>query len=409
MNSLSKQNKGLSKSFFLFLSVVIILINSGYYRSTTTDSYVPLILLIAFAGMCFLTTRINFLDMKVFSVPAILMFAILFSTIFNFNMGNMLSGIRVLATMLCAYMLTCYLPFHTFSRIFTKAIKVLIIISLLFSFARMLGFGSFPMVNGYVDLFIVTEKFAGGRAHGIFWEPGVFASMIIISMLCEYFIDDNRVTPLGFIIYLSGLLATRSTAGLVILLLVIFGLLWTKLSNKQKNPLYTALFIIAVLCIVIFYDAIVNALVNVSPELFGKLVETESGTTSTRINAPLINFGVFTEKPLFGWGFTDSSSEILSRMPMKGDAKVLGQTSTSTQIMAAIGFLGAFYSLGFILPIFSNKKLPHLGIEIKTIIAACFLFIVNKEPHLFIVTTWMILFYINSTTNHFEYKNNLEE
>lgn len=401
---ITRQKKVSAKSLFAFISTIVIFLNSGYYRSTTTDSYVPLILLIALAGMCFIVSHNRFFEMKLVSVPAVLTLAIIMSALLNFSLANVLSGVRVAATLLCSYMITCVLPLRDFSRYFSGMVKVIIIISLLFSLMLMAGVSFFPEVNGYFDLFIVTGKGIGSRAHGIFWEPGVFASMIIIAMLCEYFMVDKKVSPVGLIIYVAGLFATKSTAGLVILLIVAFGLIWKSLSHKNKSPVYTAIFIIVVVTIVVFYNSIVAFLVDLNPELFSKLIETESGTTSTRINGPMVNLEVFFEKPAFGWGFTESSAQILDKMPSTGDAKVVAQTSTSTQIMAAVGVLGIFYSLGFIFPIFNKRKLPHLGIELKSIIAVCMLLIVNKEPHIFIAVTWMMLFYINNMSRAVEEK-----
>lgn len=393
---ITRQKTVSAKSLFALVSTIVILLNSGYYRSTTTDSYVPLILLIVLAGMCFIVSHNKFFEMKLLSVPAVLTLAIVLSALLNFNMANVLSGVRVAATLLCSYMIACVLPLRDFSRYFTGAVKVIIIISLLFGLMLMAGVSFFPEINGYFDLFIVTGKGLGSRAHGIFWEPGVFASMIIMAMLCEYFIADKKVSPVGFIIYIAGLFATKSTAGFMLLLIVGFGLVWKTLSNKKKNPFLTVLFIVAIALVVVFYDAIVGALVELNPEIFSKLIETDSGTTSTRINGPMVNLEVFLEKPVFGWGFTDSATQIADKMPSTGDAKIVAQTSTSTQIMAAVGILGIFYSLGFIFPLFNRKKLSHLGIELKSIIAVCMLLIANKEPHIFIAVTWMILFYINN-------------
>lgn len=389
------QEKSISvKTVITFISVIVILINSGYYRSTTTDSYIPLILLIALTAFCLLFMY-KYIRKKLSFVAVILTVSMALSVLVNFSSANLLSAGRVAVTMLCSYILMCTIPLNEFSKFFTGLIRALIIVSVAFNLLLLLGVGGFPTVNGYYDLFIVTQRVGMARVCGIFWEPGVFATMIIVAMLFEYYLLDKKVRPLGMIIYVVGLFATQSTAGLVILFVVLLGIIWKKVEDKKRKNLYTIIFIVIAVIIFLSLGRIIDFLVKISPELFGKLVETESNTTSTRLNGPLINLSVFAEKPLFGWGFTGSASEILKRMFKAGAATVDSQTSTSTQIMAAIGVGGLMYSLAFILPIFSKKKLPNVSTALKIILAICMLLIVNKEPHIFIVSTWMLMFYMN--------------
>ena len=385
------------RSLLLIVLATAIFVNSGYYRATETGSYLPLFFLVAVVVFCFLPRAREISTAKADWLLIALLVGMGISILVNFNTANLLSGGRVAVTMLCSYMLSRYLKLEVFVKIFTRSVKVIIVSTVLVQLLLMTGLRALPMLGDYYDLFIVTGRGENARVFGIFWEPGVFASMIVISMLLEYFISGKKTTFVGFVLYVTGMLMTKSTAGMVIFILIILGLLW-KRANIKKNYAYTALFILFAFIIVVFLQPIMELLVEVNPELFGKLLETESSTTSTRLNGPLVNLKVFWEKPMFGWGFTDSSTEILKLMPSTGEDKVVAQTSTSTQLMAAIGVLGIAYSLGFILPLFSKKKLSHLSFESKFIVAVCMLLVVNKEPHLFIAASWIMLFYINSST-----------
>lgn len=374
--------------------VVVILLNSGYYRATATDSYIPLIMLIALTvGLLF----VRKVPITLKSPYLLLLIAGIFlSIVANLNSSNLLSGGRVLVTLLCSYLLIQQISIKEFSKYLCGTIKILIILSIILYF--IVGFGiDLPRLSSksgdYLDLIIITQKPNAERIMGPFWEPGVFASIIVFAMILDYFIAGNKVKVLDFIIYMLGIYFTKSTAGILIFLFIVVGLLWNK--KKNHSGFASFIFILTICLIAIFYQVIFEWLAELSPELFGKLVETESETTSTRINGPLINLEVFLDKPFFGWGFTDSSTEILDRMSFTGVNKVVAQTSTSTQIMAAIGFLGLFYTIAFLAPIFSGKKLSKLCFETKAIIAVCLLLIVNKEPHIFIVLTWMTLFLIN--------------
>ena len=152
-----------------------------------------------------------------------------------------------------------------------------------------------------------------------------------------------------------------------------------------------AVFFVIVIVGILTYDVIFERLAAINPTLFSKLVETTSATTYTRLNSPLVNLELFLQRPIFGWGFTGAATQYASYM----NNRLVAQTSTSTQIMAAIGFLGIIYTLMCLLPVFSKKKLAHLSLIDKTVIFASILLIVNKEPHIYFAITWLILFYIN--------------
>ena len=79
------------KSINTFLAVIVILLNSGYYRSTLTDSYVPLFLLIATAmiGVLFHLQQRTFPKVEWFSL--VLVAAIGLSILVNFNKANLMS------------------------------------------------------------------------------------------------------------------------------------------------------------------------------------------------------------------------------------------------------------------------------------------------------------------------------
>ncbi len=408
--------KNTARKNSIVLTVIIVLVNSGYYRSTATDSYIPLIALMALCAFLVFTQYDKLTCLKGSFLPFVLINAIIFSVLANFGMSNLLSGIRVGATMLCAYMLTRVFDVKNFSRAFSIAMKTLIIITFLFEAVIAIGVKSFPVIGRYYDLFIVTNVGTGARAHSIFWEPGVFASMILISLIFEYYIAAGKVTLVGLGIYIIGFLLSSSTAGFLLMFMALTGLLWRRSSESkqegendekslEKNPkrifnVGVVVFVLTIALLFVMYDPIVKWFVDINPNIFGKLIETDSETTATRLNVPIVNLEVFFEKPILGWGFTSSSSEILMRISTFEDANIVAQTSTSTQIMAAIGIVGIFYSLGFIAHIFSAKKLSHLNIEMKIIVAVCMLFIVNKEPHLFIVASWMMLFYVNQRKNY---------
>lgn len=382
------------RDVFAFFSALVVILNSGYYRSIVTDSYLPIVFFMCLIALGMLFDSQNILNHKINLTVTLLFLGIVLSIVANLSIANSLSGFRVLITMLCSYILISIVPLENFTRYFTAQIKIIIVLSAILQPIIFAEGSNLPRINDYYDLIIITSR-SPDRACGVFWEPGVFASMIIISMLFDYYICKNKITVLGITLYVLGIFMTKSTAGYLLLFIVLLGLAWQKIVGLKQNVLSSIVFIAIVVAITLSHEVVIDFLVELNPDVFEKLVETNSATTSTRLNGPLINLEVFFERPLFGWGFTGSATEILDRMYSSQINKVVAQTSTSTQIMASIGILGIIYSVAFVFPMFQKKKLSHLLFESKTIIAICMLLIVNKEPHIFIVATWLMLFYIN--------------
>ena len=71
--------------------------------------------------------------------------------------------------------------------------------------------------------------------------------------------------------------------------------------------------------------------------------------------------------------------------------KFVADTSTSTYLLSAFGVLGAFYTIAIIYGILRQK---NVGIISKILILIIALLIVNKEPHLQNVFTWILIFYL---------------
>ena len=120
-------------------------------------------------------------------------------------------------------------------------------------------------------------------------------------------------------------------------------------------------------------------------------METTSETTATRLNAPLVNLGIFLQNPLFGHGFTDAATLFMDKMNVASDLNIVAQTSTSTQMMASVGILGLAYTVGLVFPLFTGKK-SGLGFVSRVAIAAIMLLVTNKEPHAYIALTWILIF-----------------
>ena len=392
------------------IAAVIVILNSGYYLTVVNDSYVPLALLIIFS--VYLCIRDRSFQLPIESnvvLLAIIFIGIVFSAVYNLSTQNLLSGGRVAVTMLCAYVLLIHIDVSYFIVQYTKLIRGIIVISIVMYIASNVGLtSSFPTVSmanmNYYNLIVVTQGVSSSRASGVFWEPGVFASHIIFATLFEVYLTEKTKSIKNIVIYIIGIFLAASSAGVLIMSLVFIGYLFRRY-NLGRKTIYRFLFVIIAIVFMVFYEVFFEWLAMMNPEMFAKLVETTSSTTFTRMNAPLINFEIFMESPFFGWGFTDAATQFAVNI----NYSLAAQTSTSTQILAAIGISGIAYTLLCIIPLFTKGKLSHLSFIDKFIIASSIILIINKEPHIYFAITWLLLFLINSNNYIMENRGNENE
>ena len=374
---------------------VTLMINSGYYLSTIRDSYFPLILLIIVTGLLTICTlpRMRVVLNSDNIAPLLLLFGIVMSSMVNFSLSNILSGGRVAVTMICSYIILTRMDTKQLLKTYAGLIRLIIILSaVLYILSSQFSLSFLPTINTsngvYYNLLIITQKVSStARVSGAFWEPGVFASHIVLCMLFEIYFLKNKA--IHVLIYLVGMFITGSTAGLLIMLFGLIGYILKK-SGASEKKYVEVLFFILILVGIFSYESIFSLLSSISPKFFSKLMETDSSTFYTRMNSPLVNLELFFGKPLFGWGFTDAATQYSLKM----DAKLVAQTSTSTQIMSAIGILGVVYTLLCLSPLFSKKRLSHLSLIDKSIVSVSLLLLVNKEPHIFFAITWLTLFLV---------------
>ena len=409
--ALNKDNLGNAKDNILAgIAAIIVMLNSGYYLAVVNDSYVPLVLLIVFSVFHLIRARS-------FSIPTdsnavfllIILIGILFSTVYNLSIQNLLSGGRVAITMLCAYILLIHIDISSFINQYTKLIRTIILLSIIIFICSNIGLtSSLPIVSmgnmNYYNLIIVTQGASSTRASGIFWEPGVFASHIIFATLFDIYFTKKTISIRNIVIYIIGIFLAASSAGVLMMLLVFIGYFFRRYNLGTKRT-YQFLFFVLAIIFIIFYETFFEWLAMMNPEMFSKLVETSSSTTFTRMNAPIVNLEIFWESPLFGWGFTDAATQFAVNI----NNSLAAQTSTSTQILAAIGISGIAYTLLCLAPLFSKKKLSYLSFVDKFIIASSIILIINKEPHIYFAITWLLLFLINSTFYKMENQENEKE
>jgi len=217
------------------------------------------------------------------------------------------------------------------------------------------------------------------RNCGMFWEPGLFATQLIISIILEIMLQE-KPSFWRLLVFAVGIVTANSSAGFALLFFCII-LLILKKADPSKNALATLGGIIAILVgtvIVLNFDKLLAQTALGDNEFFQKL-STENILDSSRMNAIGHNLEMFLAAPIFGQGFIRVSANI----------RYVADTSTSTYLMSVFGIFGAMYTVYWGYVIF---KLPKVNILAKVMIFIITMVILNKEPHHQNLLTWCLLF-----------------
>ena len=400
------------KSYFsIFALGFVILITSGYPLSTVPGSLnyyllIPVILLI-YSRL----SKKGILWPKEIVTYTFFLFVFLTisSFILNFNVNNFSTNIKFLLVISFSYLFCLSVPFYIFSKYYISALKIISVVSLfgysILNFTSLnLPLTTFKNINDveyYNGIFFFAIKSFGvygntgiNRNIGSFWEPGIFATFILIAIMLELW-QKKKTSKFTILIFIVTLLTTKSTFGYLMLLPIGLEFL-SKITNKNLSIFFTTSVIS--LCVFLSYNInkIVLWLVSINSDLFSKFV-TDSNSVNERIDAPLTNFKIFLNNYVFGAGL--GNTDVLFTSITLGS-----QTSTSTYFLAAFGFLGISYTLLFIYGVLSYK-------EVKLTSRFFYLLIIltqiNKEPHIYFTTTFILLFYFlinSSNTRSYVYK-----
>ena len=257
-----------------------------------------------------------------------------------------------------------------------------------------------PILQGMGENGNIYNKYQGiliyfsaneNRNFGCFWEPGIFATHIIIALLFLIYCDKVKRKTLYFIIFSITLFSTSSSAGYVIYIFAIVYMMISKIKinipeDWPKLVLITVvLFLLVMLCLNI--NSIIVALGLQDNLVYAKLLDME---TSQRYESIIYNLKIFLEHPFVGVGFEGINLDkyyLLARQ----EAIVL-DTATSFRLLATMGFAGAFFTYIFIWGIIRKRNIVVVS---KIILIIIVLMVLNKEGQDTFLLPWTIAFYLN--------------
>lgn len=389
-----------TRKIMRLLSFVFIMLLSGCSYLTTGETSIILFCLVVCIAL-----SIGFVSWKqvryaspdnVFIIATLI--GMTFSQILYPSQNSLVETVILLLRIVAAYMITKVFTPEEFAKKYIFAINITTVFATVVWALRNFGIDvpgvEFANINGaqYKTIFICSWMLNSNRLMGIFWEPGLYSSCAILSLiLAKRYLDDTQ-RRLTYIISIVGILLSQSTAGYILLALSLYFV-----SIQHKDHRVAVDYIVLIACMFLFfnYEQIVQMLVNLNSDVFWKL-EGSNLTTNTRLNSPIVCLEIFKRSPLTGVGLrygTDIYSAMKSQLYM--DAL----TATSFFYLAAYGIWGIGYSVLTVLAVFRRKE---LSFPLKIILLAIVLLILNKEPHYSITVTYVFLFFYSGNSKRYD-------
>ena len=186
-------------------------------------------------------------------------------------------------------------------------------------------------------------------------------------------------------VFLLGICSAMSTAGWILLGIVVMLFIYRKINSKLKY-IYIFSLLATIVLAILLYDNIVLILLSVNYDFFSKFI-LDNASSVTRLTSPDYNLLIFLESPLWGSGYGEAS--VMYEAMLHGN--IVAQTSTTTQMLSVFGILGA---VPHVLPLVGVFSLQELSWFEKISIVCIILIILNKEPHTLILSTYIFLMYL---------------
>ena len=249
--------------------------------------------------------------------------------------------------------------------------------------------GKTVYLNGFI--FCIDTILNEGRSIGIFWEPSIMAGYTNLALLLilVFGIKGSRI-EVG--ILFAALICTLSSGGLIGAAFVLAAYMY----KKNGNIIFSLVVVIAIILFSIFTNEIEQYLLGINYDFFFKFFGgSESGTTQTRLDSPLVNMKIWALSPLFGSGL-DGASALYSTMRFDSTVNNMAQTSTVTIYVAAFGVLGLSYTVAWVAAIFRHTNLSLLT---RAFSFAAFMLLLNQVPCTQFMSMYLLLFALSDYKN----------
>ena len=375
----------------LFWIIIVYLFSGSPYTTINTEISMSVVALavVVFPYILFVKKRqTNGLLLLIVLVAIMILFPMIWHSEFQSRAYWRVLAIAVLAS----YLVKKY-ELNNIIRVFLKVMVIVSVVSLigyiLLNCTSLLNnLPTVKNVNGVeygIGILFNYIKVYPERNCGIFWEPGIFASYLTLAIVFESITKPKSISWFRILLFVVTIITTTSSAGYALLILTIGVVMLrdSRLSGYKK--IFAMCIILVIGAIVLNLDSIILNTALSNNEYLIKLTSTRL-SESSRITAIFHNLSIFRKNPLLGAGI----NSVLSQMSSWADI------STTTYMLSIFGIMGLFYTIFIVWGIFSQK---HINDFVKLLLFFILVLIVNKETHINILFTWIIILGMASNTN----------
>ena len=313
----------------------------------------------------------------------------------------------------CAMLIANFCNWRDFKIIFVQAMVVISCFALLGCVLKytpiinllptVFNYNGTEYVNGVIFSYI-KYSYSGltERLHGLFWEPGLFATYLAIAIL---FLKKENTKRYWFTLglFVVCLIMTKSGAGIVMMPLILI----IKLTDRNNNDFSVKKNVI--LCVILFlFFAIGQAGIDVIDQwlnnyLFTKINDTSNVSNFMRTNAILVDLQIAWNYFPFGVGVAQYATEVAKySLSLQSSG-----TSTITTYLAEYGIFGIPVVAVWIKALFQISDSRNIVTKLATLLL--FLMILTKEPHGNLLFMNCILMYALIGYRSENYLVNMEE
>lgn len=388
-----------------YLLIAIALLYSGHaLGASTSQTYGRVLFLlgaIAFALVAFYVLYTKRITLSPATVVLLVWSGLLLlNFIFHSSTEAVLGYFGKFSQIVIPFVLCAVIPQKSFREKYVKTLFFISLFSLLcfYFLANTPLWDSFPFLRGYGIDGKLYNKFQGfllyyradeWRNSGPFWEPGIFASHLVLSMLLCRNIQLKHKW-LYYVVFTITILSTSSSAGYLLLVLVALYLIASQLNNQKRfstRVLFTCF--VLLMCVLVLFAYfnmadIIKSLGLADDPVFEKLLDLSD---SERAKAFTWNIEQTLASPLIGHGYTG-----LSLLPIPTGSHCL-DTATSLRLMAVFGLLGALYTAFLAYGVLKQKG----DLISRLLLLFILILIVNKEGQDAFLIMWMLILHLNSS------------
>ena len=356
------------KNIIYWILAIVVAFYSGSAVSVISSTYRNTIIYVAAFVVVIRVLEHGFRVSKSLRTVFLLLFSVMiFITAIASNYSTFY--LRIFATIYVAYEISEKVDWSILIDVYIKFMTFVTALALAGYFAvNVLGLGDkLPKFTNLNDvayrgilLFNYIESIPE-RNCALFWEPGLFATALTFALVFEIIYVNHKNIP-RMILFVAGIVTAKQKLLKVLLAFIQI--------------------MVVIIAIVIFLnlDKILLASGLSQNEMFAKLM---SGTLSEsqRGRAVQDSFSLFLDSPIWGNGIVKISQSM----------NYIADTATSIYAMSIFGFLGGGYSLFFIV---GGLKQRRVNLMTRVVLIIIILGILNKEPHIDMLFTWIFGFFL---------------